>query len=583
MKTQQLVFHYLKRVRGWFFISIVLFALSFSSARLNAFFSAEIVGLIANQRPEDISWVKGGWLLFAFMLTTMIGSLFLFLSHISEIKFMPKFLGSIAKDMFVQIHKHSVRFFNEEKAGVILKKASGVIGGLEQMKELLAGFLRIMVLFVVSIVIIAFINVRLSLFFMFVSLFFAWWTFRSRQKMVADSKKAGDLEDEAGGVLFDCINNAVMVKSFDNMKYEQRYFFSRYKEYLQYSKITQMFRFWTTYKNNTIYDAMSMSFYLGTFYTWYADGLRVADIVFIISTISVLTGLTKEFSYLMTGIYRSWGRVKAGVEFLYRPHEVRDVPNAKQLKLKNTDIVFDKIVYGYEGKKLLFDKFNLKVTSGHKLGLVGRSGSGKSTLIKLLDRYYDLQKGKITIGGQNIAKVTQNSLRRHIAIIPQDPLLFNRTIMENIRYGNIKATDEDVISAAKQAYCHEFIMQLKNGYDSKVGEKGVMLSGGERQRIAIARAILTKAPILILDEATSALDSESEKYIQKSLKELMKNKTVIAIAHRLSTLKEMDEIVVMEKGKIAEQGKQSDLLALKGAFYNFYKMQSEGFLNFDDA
>jgi len=226
----------------------------------------------------------------------------------------------------------------------------------------------------------------------------------------------------------------------------------------------------------------------------------------------------------------------------------------------------------------LFADFNLKIAPGEKIGLVGRSGSGKSTLIKLLSRYYDVQGGQICIDGQDIREVTQESLRKNIALIPQDPSLFNRTIMENIRYGNLQAGDEEVFEAARKAYIHDYILTLPQGYQSKVGERGVMLSGGERQRIAIARAILKNAPVLVLDEATSALDSESEHYIQEALRDLMKGKTVIAIAHRLSTLKEMNKIVVMEKGKIVEEGSHATLLRKKGAYYNFYKMQSAGFL-----
>ena len=242
--------------------------------------------------------------------------------------------------------------------------------------------------------------------------------------------------------------------------------------------------------------------------------------------------------------------------------------------MRGKTVVFDNIRFHYNNKEDLFKNFHLKIKSGEKVGLVGHSGSGKSTLIKLLVRYYDLQGGKILLGGENIKKVRQESLRAHIAVIPQDTTLFNRTIMENIRYGNVKATDKDVKRAAKLAYADEFIKNLPHGYESKVGERGVMLSGGERQRIAIARAILKDAPILILDEATSALDSESEQYIQKSLKKLMKGKTVIAIAHRLSTLKEMDRLVVMDNGKIVEQGSHDELLRRGGAYADFYKIQS---------
>ena len=242
--------------------------------------------------------------------------------------------------------------------------------------------------------------------------------------------------------------------------------------------------------------------------------------------------------------------------------------------MRNRSICFENIDFCYPSKENLFNKFSLKIKSGQKIGLVGHSGSGKSTLIKLLVRYFDVCGGKIVVGGEDISKIRQESLRAQIAVIPQDTTLFNRTIRENIRYGRLDATDAEVEAAAKQAFADEFIKQLPEGYDSKVGERGVLLSGGERQRIAIARAILKNAPILILDEATSALDSQSENYIQKSLKKLMKGKTVIAIAHRLSTLKEMDSLVVMDKGKIVEQGSHDELLARKGAYYKFYCLQN---------
>ena len=275
--------------------------------------------------------------------------------------------------------------------------------------------------------------------------------------------------------------------------------------------------------------------------------------------------------------------LKDGLKLLSRPFEVVDAPNARRLKVKAGQIDFKDVNYHYKHSDALFKGFNLHINAGEKIGLVGRSGSGKSTLIKLLSRYYDIQGGSICIDEQNIAEVTQKSLRAAIALIPQDPSLFNRTIMENIRYGKLRASDEEVYAAAKKAYIHDFIMSLPEGYKSKVGERGVMLSGGERQRIAIARAILKDAPILILDEATSALDSESEKYIQASIRELMKNKTVIAIAHRLSTLKEMDKIIVMDKGKIIESGTHTELLRKKGLYHGFYDMQSQGFINMNSA
>lgn len=223
--------------------------------------------------------------------------------------------------------------------------------------------------------------------------------------------------------------------------------------------------------------------------------------------------------------------------------------------------------------------FNLAIKANQKVGLVGLSGAGKSTLISLLLRSYAPQSGEILIGKQNIADVTQYSLHKNIAYVPQDVTLFNRSLFENLQLANPKASKEEIFEAARLAHIHDTILSLPNGYDSIVGERGILLSGGERQRIAIAAAILKDAPILILDEATSALDSESEQAIEKALKELMKNKTVIAIAHRLSTLKNMDRIIVLEKGKIKEDGTPKDLLKNKSStFYHLYRLQSEGYL-----
>ena len=225
--------------------------------------------------------------------------------------------------------------------------------------------------------------------------------------------------------------------------------------------------------------------------------------------------------------FKLYGTMRDGLALLSTPCDVTDIKNAKTIKVIKGEVSFNHVYYHYKKAHSLFENFNLKIAPKEKVGLVGHSGSGKSTLVKLLSRYYDIQCGTIEIDNQNIAEVKQNDLRRQIALIPQDPSLFNRSILENIRYGNPQATDEEIYEAARKANIHDFIMKLPNGYSTKVGERGVMISGGERQRIAIARAILKNAPILILDEATSALDSESEKFIQESLKELMKEKTVI--------------------------------------------------------
>ncbi len=277
-------------------------------------------------------------------------------------------------------------------------------------------------------------------------------------------------------------------------------------------------------------------------------------------------------------LYESMADATEMTAIIIKETEVVDVKNAKNIEVKKGEIIFDKINFGYKENAEIFQNFSLKVKDNEKLALVGPSGSGKSTVIKLLLRMYNLASGEIKIDKQNIAEVAKESLWENISFVPQDPALFHRSLFENIAYGKKNATKEEVIEAAKKAYAHDFISQLKDGYNTEVGERGIKLSGGERQRVAIARAILKNAPILIMDEATSSLDSESEQLIQKALENLMKEKTVIIIAHRLSTVAKMDRVVVMEKGKIVEEGTHNELIKTKGLYAKLWHIQAGGFI-----
>jgi len=266
------------------------------------------------------------------------------------------------------------------------------------------------------------------------------------------------------------------------------------------------------------------------------------------------------------------------VSILNLPFDVKDARNAKVLQVQAGRIEFDNVYFSFNQTRRILKGLNLVIEPKEKIALVGPSGAGKSTVTKLLFRFYDVERGKIIVGNQNIAKVTQESLRANIALVPQEPILFHRSIMDNIRYGRPDATDEEVIEAAKRANAHEFIEGLSDGYGTYVGERGVKLSGGERQRVAIARAILKNAPILVLDEATSSLDSESEALIQDALEDLMKDKTTIVIAHRLSTIMKMDRILVIEDGKLAGSGTHKQLLRKKDNIYKkLWEIQAGGF------
>jgi ATP-binding cassette, subfamily B, bacterial len=276
-------------------------------------------------------------------------------------------------------------------------------------------------------------------------------------------------------------------------------------------------------------------------------------------------------------LFQSFGTAKHSYSVMLDSQDIKDKSDAKDLKITSGEIVFDQVSF-YYGEKKLFENKQVSIRGGERIGLVGFTGAGKSTFINLILRFFPVHSGKILIDGQEIASVTLESLRRQIALIPQDPLLFHRTLRENIGYGKPEATEAEIVHAAQLAHCDEFIRNMPKEYEAIVGERGTKLSGGEKQRVAIARAILADAPILILDEATSSLDSVTEKYIQDSLEKLMQSRTTIVIAHRLSTLSQMDRILVFDKGKIVEEGTHSALLHKEGLYARMWKMQVGGFL-----
>ena len=316
---------------------------------------------------------------------------------------------------------------------------------------------------------------------------------------------------------------------------------------------------------------------------WSHDMVTVGAIAVVTGLVMRIVAMSGWVLWLVAGIFENIGTVQEGMETISRPQDVVDVPAAKPLAVTTGEIRYEGITFHYGKEAGVIDNLSLTIKPGEKVGLVGRSGAGKSTLVNLLLRFYDLEKGRILIDGQDIAKVSQDSLRAQIGLVTQDTSLLHRSIRHNILYGRPEAGEEGAIAAARKAQAHDFIVNLEDlrgrtGYDAHVGERGVKLSGGQRQRIAIARVLLKNAPILILDEATSALDSEVEQAIQEQFYNLMQGKTVIAIAHRLSTIAAMDRLVIMDKGAIVETGSHQELLARGGLYADLWARQSGGFL-----
>jgi ATP-binding cassette, subfamily B, bacterial len=311
------------------------------------------------------------------------------------------------------------------------------------------------------------------------------------------------------------------------------------------------------------------------------DGSRLADLVYVLTTYFIVNGQLRNIGWQVRNLQRSANELDDLVEINLTPPQVRDAEDAPALRVRDGEIRFESVTFRYANQPdAVLENFDLRIAAGEKVALVGESGAGKTTLVKLLQRLYDVQGGRILIDGQDIARVTQESLRQSIALVPQEPILFHRSLRENVRYGRPDASDAEVVTAARKAHAHEFIERLADGYDTLVGERGIKLSGGERQRVAIARAILADSPILVLDEATSSLDSITEHYIQDAIAHLMRGRTAILIAHRLSTVRQCDRILVFDRGEIVEQGSHGALMARReGVYRGLFDMQSLGFVD----
>lgn len=392
-------------------------------------------------------------------------------------------------------------------------------------------------------------------------------------------EKLASAENKQTGQLADAITNEVSVKSYAREKMESGRFGRATRRTKEATFAVARVSFWRNFSMNAVNTTgfAVLLVLLVMSRNWF--GLSIANVVFLYSLSNSLLSNVWTINHILRSINRSLGDAQEMVEILDMPSIVDDKTD-KTLVVKDAEIDIEHIGFQHDEQKTkLFDDFTLKVPAGKSIGLVGVSGSGKTTLTKLLLRFADVNEGAIYIDGQDIRDVTQKSLREAIAYVPQESSLFHRSVFENISYGRPDATIEEVHEAARLANADEFITELPDGYDTLVGERGVKLSGGQRQRIAIARAILKDAPILVLDEATSALDSESEALIQEALSNLMEGRTSIVVAHRLSTIAGLSEVVVLEDGKIVEQGSHHELLKKKGAYAKLWSRQSGSFLN----
>ena len=399
-------------------------------------------------------------------------------------------------------------------------------------------------------------------------------------------QEQADARSSMTGRIADAYTNITTVKLFSHSKREAHFARAAMEDF----KLTGFRQMRLVSQFEIVNQALVVALILGAggyaLWLWHQAEVGTGAVAAITAMALRINGMSHWIMWQMTSLFENIGTVQDGMATLTSGPKVQDAPDAKVLEPAGGEVVFDNVSFNYNGERQVLDGLTLHIRPGEKIGLVGRSGAGKSTLINLLLRFYDVDRGEIRIDGQNIAKVTQDSLRSVIGMVTQDTSLLHRSIRDNIAYGRPDATDADIHRAAVNAQADGFISQLSDkqghsGYDTLVGERGIKLSGGQRQRIAIARVMLKNAPILLLDEATSALDSEVEVAIQESLDEMMQGKTVIAIAHRLSTIAAMDRLIVMDEGRIIEQGTHAQLLEKNGTYARLWQHQSGGFLGED--
>ena len=475
--------------------------------------------------------------------------------------------------------QHSPQFFQEHMAGTLSKQILHLIDGIERIVSSNAcNILRATSLLLMAFIFAYQVNTIFLGILVLWSICFFCISLLMSKKLAYLSQNQAAKEAVLGGQIIDSLTHFFSVRLFARRDHE---IVRRSGSLLDYKNAYQKKEMYSLIMHSIRGGLVAVMMAFSTFFLvdLYEKGLVTVGDFALILGLSMETGHMMCFAMSeLDEFNKSVGRCKQSLMALTLPLEILDKPEATSLNCRQGQITFDNVKFHYKGTKSLFQNTSINIQAGQKIGLVGYSGGGKSTFVNLILRLYDVTDGAIFIDGQDIRDVTQDSLRENIAMIPQDPSLFHRSLMENVRYGRINATNKEVLEAAKKAHAHEFIEKLPRGYDSLVGERGIKLSGGQRQRIAIARAILKNAPILILDEATSQLDSVTESLIQESLWELMQNKTTIVIAHRLSTLLHMDRILVFDKGKIVEDGTHSDLLTKSGLYKNLWDAQVGGFL-----
>jgi len=564
---------YAWRNKGLFGLIVISLLTSIIAGKLAPYYFSKLVGLF--KPGVNFEMIKITFFVFFVLMIfcTILRNLCQFAKdHLIKVRFEPLVFRQLSSDLFLYLSKHSVNFFANNMAGALANKSYALAGTTADFYGASLYYLFSVGELVFTFVMFLMVNAQFAFAFLFAVLISICIFLCIGKNSVNLRAQMTEARNMVAGNMIDALQNSFFVHLFNGFKHEN----ARALKVLNNETAV-------TNKSVTVESALGygQSLYFGIFYLmmllygfrlWVTEQIDNAQLVLIfllLKDVIMNIYIVIQRAVTFSGVVQE---IRTNLTIFATPHDIDDDINASELKIKKGLIEFKHITFHYEGTSPVFKDFSLTIQPQQKIGIVGMSGSGKSTLINLIERFYDIQKGQILIDGQDIKKVTQQSLHENISYIAQTTSLLEKSIAENIKYGKPDATQSQITNAAKKAFAHDFIDHLPNKYKTILNGDN-QLSGGQKQRLSIARALLKNAPILILDEATSALDSESETYIQQAIEKMIQNKTVIAIAHRLSTLKNMDRIVVLEHGKIIEDGAPDVLLKQKGAFAKFWKLQ----------
>lgn len=480
---------------------------------------------------------------------------------------------------FETISNQSQNFFANTFSGSLVTKSARLIRSFEQMFDILIYDFYNVVILLIGTFVVLYSRVRMISFFMiiFVAIYLTIIIISVRKKIKYDVLEAQS-DSRVSGRLADVFGNIFAMKIFSARANEVK----KFKEITLDSSEKGKTSWYLVLRVETIQLVLvfitqsSLLYFMVSL--WLQGKITTGMVVLIQTFMALIFERLWTLSNALMRFMKASADMKEVIDIFETVPDILDPNNPEKLNINSGNIIFDNVSFKYNNGQKVFEDFNLNIKAGERIGLVGHSGAGKSTFTNLILRFSDVENGSITIDGQDVRNIKQDDLRSAISYVPQESILFHRSIKENIAYGKPDATDKEIISVAEKAHAHEFIVKLPNGYDTLVGERGVKLSGGERQRVAIARAMIKDAPVLILDEATSSLDSISESYIQDALNELMKGKTTIVIAHRLSTIQKMDRILVLDDGEIIEEGTHAELIAKSGNYADLWNHQVGGFI-----